>query len=92
MTVTRNQRSKISGVVVGDKMDKTITVRVELVFKHPKYGKYVRKHTKYHAHDEKNEARMGDRVELQECRPLSKSKRFRLLTITDKATVVGGHL
>jgi len=92
MTVTRNQRSKIAGTVVSDKMDKTITVRVEMVFKHPKYGKYVRKHSKYHAHDENNEAHVGDRVELQECRPLSKHKRFRLLTVTDKANVTGGHL
>jgi small subunit ribosomal protein S17 len=85
MTVTRNKRGRIWGTVVGDRMDKTITVRVERTYKHPKYGKYVRRHTRYHAHDEKNEAHVGDQVELMECRPLSKTKRFRLIRVTQRA-------
>lgn len=85
MSVTRNQRSRIAGTVVSDRMDKTITVRVERVFRHPKYGKYVRKHSSYHAHDEANQAHVGDRVELQECRPLSKQKRYRLLRVVETA-------
>lgn len=90
MSVTRNQRRRIAGLVVSNKMDKTITVRVERVYKHPKYGKYVRKHSKYHAHDESNAAGVGDRVELQECRPLSKSKRYRLLRVIEQADVAHG--
>ena len=90
MSDTRNQRRKIAGVVVSDKMDKTITVKVERTYKHPKYGKYVRKHEQYHAHDEKNEAGVGDRVELQECRPLSKQKRYRLVEVVERANVAAG--
>lgn len=89
MTTTdqRNKRRRIFGTVVSDKMDKTITVLVERTYKHPKYGKYVRKHERYHAHDEKNEAGTGDKVELMECRPLSRLKRFRLVRVTEKGVM-----
>jgi len=73
------------GVVQGTKQDKTITVVVERRFKHPKYGKYVNKRHKYHAHDEKNEAREGDKVEIASIRPLSKTKRWRMTRIVEAA-------
>jgi small subunit ribosomal protein S17 len=83
----RNKRRRIVGTVVSNKMDKTITVLVERTYKHPKYGKYVRKHERYHAHDEKNETGPGDKVELMECRPLSRLKRFRLVRVTEKGVM-----
>ena len=73
------------GIVSSDKMDKTITVTVKYKEKHPIYGKFVNKTKKYHAHDEKNEAQVGDRVLLMETRPLSKTKRWRLVEIIEKA-------
>ena len=73
------------GIVSSDKMDKTITVTVKYKEKHPIYGKFVNKTKKYHAHDEKNEAQVGDRVRLMETRPLSKTKRWRLVEILEKA-------
>ena len=73
------------GIVSSDKMDKTITVTVKYKEKHPIYGKFVNKTKKYHAHDEKNEAQVGDRVLLMETRPLSKTKRWRLVEILEKA-------
>lgn len=73
------------GIVSSDKMDKTITVTVKYKEKHPIYGKFVNKTKKYHAHDEKNEAHVGDRVLLMETRPLSKTKRWRLVEILEKA-------
>src|SRR5437773_11759722 len=76
---------KIQGVVASDKGDKTIKVIVAYQTKHPKYGKYLKRRTVLHAHDEKNEAREGDRVELAECRPLSKTKHHRLIRIVEKA-------
>lgn len=81
----RNRRRTLLGVVVSDKMEKTITVRVERMFKHPKYHKYIRRHTKYHAHDEKGEAQVGDQVEIMEMRPMSKLKRWRLVRVAVKA-------
>ena len=81
----RNRRRTLLGIVVSDKMEKTITVRVERMFKHPKYHKYIRRHTKYHAHDEKGEAHIGDQVEIMEMRPMSKLKRWRLVKVTAKA-------
>ena len=71
MTATRNTRRTVNGFVSSTKMDKTITVLVERQFKHPKYGKYVRRKKKYHAHDESNQAGVGDFVELTASRPLS---------------------
>src|SRR5690606_14904346 len=75
----------IEGVVASDKGDKTIRVVVNYQIKHPKYGKYLKRRTVLHAHDEKNEAREGDTVEIAECRPLSKTKHHRLLRIVAKA-------
>ncbi len=82
---TRNLRKTRMGIVSSDKMDKTITVTVKYKEKHPIYGKFVNKTKKYHAHDEKNEAQVGDRVLLMETRPLSKLKRWRLVEILEKA-------
>ncbi len=87
MTTTRHARRVLQGVVTSTKGAKTITVSVERTFKHPKYGKYVRKRKKYMAHDEKEEAGVGDTVELASTRPLSKLKRWRLVRILDKAVL-----
>ena len=75
----------IEGVVASDKGDKTIKVVVNYQTKHPKYGKYLKRRTVLHAHDEKNDAKEGDTVEIAECRPLSKTKHHRLLRIVEKA-------
>ncbi len=83
-TSDRNKTKTKIGVVSSDRMDKSITVRVEYRVKHPLYGKYIRKHTKCTAHDEKNAARTGDKVEIQETRPLSKRKRWKLNKIIEK--------
>ncbi|MDR0752521.1 MAG: 30S ribosomal protein S17 [Mycoplasmataceae bacterium] len=72
------------GVVISDKMNKTIVVNVERKFLHPKLGKLVISHKKYHAHDEKEEAKIGDKVTICETKPLSKTKFYRLLKITEK--------
>jgi small subunit ribosomal protein S17 len=84
MTAVRNTRRRLTGVVTSDKMAKTITVRVERRFKHAKYGKYVRTHKNYHAHDEKGEARVGDKVDIVSTRPLSKLKRWRLERVAER--------
>ena len=81
----RNIRKTMTGVVTSDKMDKTITVRVVNNVKHPLYGKIVKRTYKLQAHDENNECRVGDRVRVMETRPLSKSKRWRLVEIVEKA-------
>ena len=81
----RNSRKVRIGVVVSDKADKTVTVQVEKRFSHPLYGKQVARNKKYLAHDEKNEAQAGDLVEIQETRPLSKTKRWRLVRVVEKA-------
>jgi small subunit ribosomal protein S17 len=78
-------RRQLTGKVVSDKMDKTVTVLVERRMKHPLYGKYVGRSNKYHAHDEKNEYRTGDVVTIEECRPLSKSKAWRVVKLVEKA-------
>ena len=75
----------ITGVVASDKGNKTIKVVVNYQTRHPKYGKYLKRRTVLHAHDEKNEAHEGDTVEIAECRPLSKTKHHRLLRIVQKA-------
>ena len=80
----RNLRKTRTGVVTGNKMDKTITVAVERKVKHPIYGKFVKKTTKFHAHDEKNECSIGDTVKIMESRPLSKTKRWRLVEVVEK--------
>ncbi len=83
--VERNLRKTRIGVVSSNKMAKTITVAVERKVKHPIYGKFVKKTTKFHAHDEKNECVPGDVVKIMETRPLSKTKRWRLVEVVEKA-------
>jgi small subunit ribosomal protein S17 len=82
--VERNLRKTKLGVVSSNKMDKTITVSVERKVKHPLYGKFVKKSTKFHAHDEKNECSIGDTVKIMESRPLSKTKKWRLVEVVEK--------
>lgn len=84
----RSNRKVYRGTVVSDKMDKTITVVVETTKTHPLYGKRVKYSKKFKAHDELNEAKMGDKVEIMETRPLSATKRFRLVKIIEKAVVL----
>jgi len=81
----RNDRKVREGLVVSDKMDKTVVVEVEDRVKHALYGKVMRRSSKLKAHDENNEAGLGDRVLVMETRPLSKSKRWRLVEILEKA-------
>ena len=81
----RSLRKKRVGTVVSDKMDKTIVVAVATKVRHPLYGKTVNKTTKFKAHDENNEAKIGDKVVIMETRPLSKDKRWRLVEIAEKA-------
>jgi small subunit ribosomal protein S17 len=81
---TRNLRKTRIGVVTSNKMTKTITVAVERKVKHPIYGKFVKKTSKFHAHDDKNEASIGDIVRIMETRPMSKTKRWRLVEIVEK--------
>lgn len=83
-TVERNLRKTRIGVVTSNKMTKSITVAVERKVKHPIYGKFVKKTTKFHAHDEKNECSIGDVVRIMETRPLSKTKRWRLVEVIEK--------
>ena len=85
MTVERNRRRTRVGVVVSDKMDKTITVATEDFVRHSLYGKAVKRTKKVKAHDENNECQIGDRVRIMETRPLSKDKRWRLVSIIEKA-------
>ena len=80
----RNLRKTRIGVVTSNRMEKTITVAVERKVKHPIYGKFVKKTTKFHAHDEKNECTIGDTVRIMETRPLSKTKRWRLVEVVEK--------
>ncbi len=81
----RGKRKTEVGTVISDKMDKTVVVRVERLVQHPKYKKYIKRYTKYKAHDEKNECRAGDKVLIIETRPLSKTKRWRVMQILEKA-------
>ena len=81
----RNLRRERIGVVVSNKMDKSITVLVERKVKHPKYGKFIKRSSKFMAHDEKNECVMGDTVRIMETRPLSKNKCWRLVEIIERA-------
>lgn len=75
----------LTGTVISDKMDKSIVVLVERRVKHPKYGKFIRRSTKIHVHDAKNEAGVGDVVAIQECRPISKTKSWKLVAVKEKA-------
>ena len=81
---TRPLLRTITGVVASDKGDKTIKVVVDYQMRHPKYGKYLKRRTVLHAHDEKNDAKEGDTVEIAECRPLSKTKHHRLLRVVQR--------
>jgi len=83
-----NQR-RMQGVVVSDRASKTITVRVSRRFPHPKYGKMVRRDRKVHAHDEAGEAHVGDTVEVVECRPMSRTKRWRLVRVIERNPEAG---
>jgi len=82
---TRNLRKERVGVVTSNKMDKTVTVAVKWKEKHPIYGKFVNKTKKFHAHDDKNDCGIGDVVRIMETRPLSKTKRWRVVEITERA-------
>jgi small subunit ribosomal protein S17 len=84
----RERRRALVGVVTSDKMEKTVVVEVERVSRHPLYGKVVKTHKKYKAHDENNEARLGDTVQIRECRPMSKDKRFFVEQILERAVIV----
>jgi small subunit ribosomal protein S17 len=86
--VERNHRKVLTGKVVSDKMDKTITVLVETYKKHPLYSKRVKYSKKYKAHDENNVAKMGDTVTIMETRPLSATKRFRLVEVVKEAVII----
>lgn len=85
METTRNDRKEIIGTVTSNKMDKTVVVSVVRKMKHPKYGKYFKKTKKYTAHDEKNECTENDIVRIMETRPMSRTKRWRLVEIIEKA-------
>ncbi|PID41468.1 MAG: 30S ribosomal protein S17 [Proteobacteria bacterium] len=88
MTETAKSVRTVSGKVVSNKMDKSITVLIERRVKHPIYGKYVKRSTKLHAHDEKNECNIGDTVTIAESRPISKTKSWRLVNIDEHANKV----
>lgn len=83
--ITRKERKQRTGRVVSNRMDKSITVAVDRQIKHPIYGKFITKTTKYMAHDENNDANIGDLVKIMETRPLSKRKRWRLIEIIERA-------
>ena len=85
---TERQRRTLQGVVVSDKMDKTVVVQVTSRYRHPRYRKYVQERLRYKAHDEKNTAKVGDKVKIVETRPLSAQKRWALQAIVEKATIV----
>jgi small subunit ribosomal protein S17 len=88
MSEERNLARTASGTVVSNKMNKTITVLVERRIKHPLYGKYIKRSKKIHAHDADNQCQEGDKVTIEETRPISKSKAWRLSTIDRKATII----
>lgn len=83
--VTRGRRKVRVGTVVSDRMDKTVVVAVERIMRHPLYGKTVKRTKKFHAHDENNECQVGDVVEIMETRPLSRTKRWRVARVIQKA-------
>ena len=85
MTEERNLRKSRVGYVVSDKMDKTVVIAIEDNVKHPVYGKIIKRTLKVHAHDEDNSCGIGDKVEIMETRPLSKTKRWRIVRVIEKA-------
>ena len=84
----QSNKKTLTGRVVSDKMDKTVTILVERRVKHPLYGKIVTRSKKYHAHDETNECHPGDLVMIEECRPLSKTKAWRVSKLIEKASTI----
>ena len=84
---SRQGQRTVSGVVTSDRMDKTLTVLVERRVQHPMYSKIIRRSTKLHAHDERNEGRVGDTVTVEACRPVSKTKSWRLKSVDQRAAV-----
>ena len=86
MSEQQQTNRTLQGRVISDRMDKSITVQVERRVKHPIYGKYIRRPTKVHAHDENNECRIGDTVVVEQCRPLSKTKKWRLVKVVERAS------
>ena len=85
-TTDNSTQRTLTGRVVSNKMDKTIAVEVQRLVKHPRYGKFIRRTTKLLAHDEANESRMGDKVAIAECRPLSRRKSWRLVSVLERAS------
>ncbi len=83
--VSERGRRTVTGQVVSDKMDKTVSVSIERLIKHPVYGKHIRRTTKVLAHDESNECKAGDRVTISECRPMSKRKAWQVVNIVERA-------
>ncbi len=83
--VVERGRRTVTGRVISDKMDKTVSVSVERLIKHPAYGKYIRRTTKVLAHDESNECKAGDKVTISECRPISKHKAWQVVNIVERA-------
>ena len=84
-TSTRGRRIEVVGEVISDKMDKTVSVLISRMIRHAKYGKYLKRTSVFKAHDEKNEAKIGDIVRIVETRPLSKTKRFSLVEVVEAA-------
>jgi small subunit ribosomal protein S17 len=84
-TAEAKSRRTVVGRVVSDKMDKTVSVAIERLVKHPVYGKYIRRTTKMMAHDENNECKTGDRVTISECRPIAKNKSWRVVDVVERA-------
>jgi small subunit ribosomal protein S17 len=88
----RERRRALTGVVTSDKMDKTVVVSVERVTRHPLYGKVIKLQKKYQAHDENNSAKVGDVVQIRECRPLSKNKKFFVEAIVQQGDAIQGEV
>lgn len=82
----KKRRRAITGRVISDKMDKTVSVAIERLIKHPVYGKYIRRTTKILAHDASNECKLGDRVTISECRPISKNKSWAVIDVVERAS------
>ena len=88
MSQVKSHKRRLRGIVVSDKAAKTITVEITRRFQHPKYGKFMQKKMRVHAHDEKDVAHTGDTVDIVECRPLSRLKRWRLMEVVERGTVL----
>jgi len=86
MSEQTSSNRTLQGRVISNRMDKTVSVQIERLVKHPLYGKYIRRSTKVHAHDGENECGVGDLVIVEQCRPLSKTKSWRLVKVVEKAT------